>query len=873
MALSITDIANILFKSSVGKSSTNNARQFFEEPRDGRQFILPDQIWTEADLIPSTAPGGSDQQITGVVQRWIDLTLTAVAGVGNAFSSDDLIDAIPFNFGDGSYNYEVKDSTDAAIPFGLGDWIVDPNTGTLTFYGTVPANMPPKISFYKYVGTKGVGGSGGSLYWGDAASDFSSLPAGDITGQIRQALDTGYLYIWNGASWDLYFGGGDVVGPASSTTDAIATYADGTGKLIQDSLATIDVQGVLTTPNYVEAFDVADTGKLIRGDNSTFRNSLGTWVKYKNATPADIPEFNPTGTPDAEVSVTRSDSGTGPNGSAYSMQFVKSSLSGNMQGNGEYLDIDIPAGKRHQWLEFSYEHLTMGAQYTNGDFKIFARDFTSEAIIPVIGDSDVPALEGKASFKIFSANYTKIRVYIHVVTTDATDLRGKQFTNFALDSVDAVSIPVTERFSYSPIITGFTVTNNEAEIVVDGPTLNATGRFVIVTSASSTASLTLPRGYTLGTSAPRVVGKWWRDVGTGGALKTGDLWMANGSNIVRFANDDTGVASTPLGDFHGDSVSSTAVPIYYVINDIPITQLSQNTLQGLAVNANLGKALATKNNAQNATTTSSPLLFNSIENSIPGLTYNAGTGVFTASRYMTLSISAQVIYTASPILKYLEIRKNNSTSQGNNFVSVSADDIATPVKVEGTINLRPSDYFSINVESGSSSIAIDSGATLYRFNYVDIQEVPSSATMLMAVPDAYVQMTGFNGMGSTNTNVTRWSTIVNESKGFLTPNQSAALGDHLVVNVAGNYEVTMTQVHNDNSGFVISKNATVLTGGVVGVNYTNGLIVGGACVTNVPATITETVHLKVGDIIRGQSNGMTAYDWNKVKVKFLGWVS
>ena len=76
------------------------------------------------------------------------------------------MDAIPFNFGDGSYNYTLKSNTDVSIAFGQGDWIVDPNVGVLTFYGTVPANMPPKITFYKYIGDKGVGGgsiaSGGS---------------------------------------------------------------------------------------------------------------------------------------------------------------------------------------------------------------------------------------------------------------------------------------------------------------------------------------------------------------------------------------------------------------------------------------------------------------------------------------------------------------------------------------------------------------------------------------------------------------------------------------------------------------------------------------------------------------------------------------
>ena len=162
MALSLTNIANYLFKKAQGKGSTNDSRQFFEEPRDGLPSVFPSQVWNQMDDVPSTAPALADQAISGVVQYWDKLVLTSVPGVSNSFYSNDLMDAIPFNFGDGSYNYKLFDSTNAPIAFGQGDWLVDREAGLVTYYGTTPSNMPPKISFYKYVGTKGVGsGSGG----------------------------------------------------------------------------------------------------------------------------------------------------------------------------------------------------------------------------------------------------------------------------------------------------------------------------------------------------------------------------------------------------------------------------------------------------------------------------------------------------------------------------------------------------------------------------------------------------------------------------------------------------------------------------------------------------------------------------------------
>jgi len=155
MALTTSQTGNLLFKKFFGKGSTNDTRQFFEEPFEGRPSVYLDQVWLQVDDIATTAPVLSHNQISGVVQYKQDLVLTAVPGTTNSFQSNELKDAIPFYFGDGSYNYSVKSSTSAAIPFGTNDWVIDSDAGILTFYNGVPANMPPSVSFYKYVGSKG----------------------------------------------------------------------------------------------------------------------------------------------------------------------------------------------------------------------------------------------------------------------------------------------------------------------------------------------------------------------------------------------------------------------------------------------------------------------------------------------------------------------------------------------------------------------------------------------------------------------------------------------------------------------------------------------------------------------------------------------
>jgi hypothetical protein len=60
-------------------------------------------------------------------------------------------------------------------------------------------------------------------------------------------------------------GSGDVLGPASSTTNAIALYTGTTGKAIKNSLVTIDASGNIVTPGTVDGRDVSVDGTKLDG--------------------------------------------------------------------------------------------------------------------------------------------------------------------------------------------------------------------------------------------------------------------------------------------------------------------------------------------------------------------------------------------------------------------------------------------------------------------------------------------------------------------------------------------------------------------------------------------------------------------------------
>ena len=151
MALTPTQKSSRLFKKLMGVSETSIDREFFEEP-----YLSLDEIWAQQNLIPNTAPVLSDGEISGVVQYYENKNMSVISGTADAFYLDILKDAIPFNYGDGSYNYILKNNLDEIIPFGQGDWIIDNISGVLYFYNGNSGNMPPKITFYKYVGTKGI---------------------------------------------------------------------------------------------------------------------------------------------------------------------------------------------------------------------------------------------------------------------------------------------------------------------------------------------------------------------------------------------------------------------------------------------------------------------------------------------------------------------------------------------------------------------------------------------------------------------------------------------------------------------------------------------------------------------------------------------
>ena len=152
---------------------------------------------------------------------------------------------------------------------------------------------------------------------GDGTSVWSALPyaAGGSGGSALEVLDEGVSIgaavesldfvgagvtatnVGNDVTVTIAGGGGsgDVVGPAGATDNAIARYDTATGKLIQDSSATIDDSGNLSVTGTVDGRDVAADGTTLDAHVALVNQHID-WTVDQGATNIDPGNYTDTNT-------------------------------------------------------------------------------------------------------------------------------------------------------------------------------------------------------------------------------------------------------------------------------------------------------------------------------------------------------------------------------------------------------------------------------------------------------------------------------------------------------------------------------------------------------------------------------------------------
>ena len=169
--LSTDEKVNILFKKLYNKSSTNTNIPYYQEIYESNFTIIPEkQILT--NKIPDTAPielinatlDDNGNTLIGstvgktsnnnIIKRFVKLELEYISGsaIGTnssnytciSFHSEHLKNAISFSMDNikGSYLYNLYRKSGEEIIFGEGNWLVDNNGGTVTFYSSMNTNLP-----------------------------------------------------------------------------------------------------------------------------------------------------------------------------------------------------------------------------------------------------------------------------------------------------------------------------------------------------------------------------------------------------------------------------------------------------------------------------------------------------------------------------------------------------------------------------------------------------------------------------------------------------------------------------------------------------------------------------------------------------------
>lgn len=150
---------------------------------------------------------------------------------------------------------------------------------------------------------------------------------------------------------------------------------------------------------------------------------------------------------------------------------------------------------------------------------------------------------------------------------------GNSVTIFSKDGT-SINIPVIGRSTeYTPTFAGFgTATGVSFEYAQTSDRISVRGVFNLGTPTGSTATLTLPNGWT--SQKLRIVGRWYRDVTGGSTRKAGTLFIAAGSNVIRFASDDYTAGPTPFDSgLIGTDIAGTGNRLVIDATEIVITQL------------------------------------------------------------------------------------------------------------------------------------------------------------------------------------------------------------------------------------------------------------------------------------------------------------
>lgn len=257
VALTETNVGTL-----AGRPTTANAGVVYivasdpDANNDGRTFIYDDDTtaWYE---VATSDTGANDARYVNTAGDTMNGTLTLAADPTSALeaatkqyvdNNQKFVNAAAFTAASGDLTLTLNDSSTVAANLD-GRFVKlagDTMTGPLVLSADPTADLEATTKQYVDDNLFNV-----TLA---VSSPSSNNNSGDLFFDTTVGAES--LYIWDGTQWLNTAGAGaaatgDVVGPASSTNDAIARFDGTTGKLLQDSPANLTDGGYLTTAGLI----------------------------------------------------------------------------------------------------------------------------------------------------------------------------------------------------------------------------------------------------------------------------------------------------------------------------------------------------------------------------------------------------------------------------------------------------------------------------------------------------------------------------------------------------------------------------------------------------------------------------------------------
>tara|TARA_R110000823_G_scaffold213977_1_gene343764 strand:- start:20 stop:508 length:489 start_codon:yes stop_codon:yes gene_type:complete len=130
-----------------------------------------------------------------------------------------------------------------------------------------------------------------------------------------------------------------------------------------------------------------------------------------------------------------------------------------------------------------------------------------------------------------------------------------------------------------------------------------------------------------------------------------------------------------------------------------------------------------------------------------------------------------------------------------------------------------------------------------------------SALVSKTFAESRIHVYNYNGYGSTNNKIPRFSNTAETAGSAITYADSASLGASFTINDDGFYSMTYHIMANSSQWFGISLNSTQLTTTLYQINVADRLTASNTPALNVVTQVGVTRRLAAGDIIRPHTYG------------------